>query len=185
MTPDDYYMNFAYVSEKWLFEYMTEHYADSDNEEWLEQIEDERKHTLMCEGALRKQNVNYYKDTTKSIEHAIYGELGNFYPKNDEEFSALSWIVEKRALFLYRYYMRNGNNDLYKKITQGIIDDEMKHVGFHNEEITPSHERIRDIDKAIFTAFNETYGRKGMFGQEFWEDLFTGKLKEKVHVKLP
>jgi len=184
MTSDDYYMNFAYVSEKWLLEYMMEHYSDSDNNEWIEQIKDERKHTLMCESVLRKQNIKYYDDTKFSIEHAIYGQLGNFYPSNDEEFSALSWMVEKRALFLYRYYLRNGKNDLYKKITKGIIDDEIKHIGFHNEIITPSHEKIKKIDKEIFKQCNNIYGKHGMFGLTFWEDLFNDRLKEKISVKI-
>jgi hypothetical protein len=184
MTPDDYYMNFAYVSERWLFEFMMNKYSDTHNAEWKTQIQDERRHTLMCLGALKKRTNHFVDDTTYSIEHAIYQDIGGYIPDTVEKFSALSWIVEKRALFLYKMYLKNGKDDLYKKVTKSIINDERKHVRFHNEIITEEHRKIKSIDKQIWKAVNAVYGVNGMFEEEFWKDLFNDSLKEKLNVKI-
>ena len=185
MRPDDYYMTFAYISEKWLFEYMQENFAESDDEEILEQLADEKKHTKMCLGALNKTiDDPISHDTSFSIEQGIYANIGG-WEINEDTFSALSWIVERRALFLYKNYMKHGKDDYYKKITKAILDDERKHIGFHDEVITDNHLKIKAIDKAIWKRAGEVYGPMAMFELPFWEDLFSGALKDKLNVQLP
>lgn len=184
MRADDYYMNFAYLSERWLFEYMDKIFSDSDDEEILEQLADEKKHTRMTLGALNKVIDNPVHDTNISIEHAIYADIGG-WDINKDTFSALSWIVERRALFLYKMYMKRGTDPYYRKIVNAILDDERKHISFHDDVITEDHLKIKAIDKAIWLRAHEVYGADAMFELPFWEDLFAGKLKEKLNVTLP
>lgn len=184
MRPDDYYMMFAYLSERWLFEYMDKEFSNTDDEELLEQLADEKKHTRMTLGALSKVIDNPVHDTNISIEQAIYADIGGWEISKDT-FSALSWIVERRALFLYKMYMKKGTDPYYRKITNAILDDERKHIGFHDEEITEDHLKIKAIDKAIWLRAHEVYGANAMFELPFWQDLFAGKLKEKLNVTLP
>lgn len=183
MRPDDYYMNFAYLSEKWLFEYMDKLFSNSNDLELLEQLADEKKHTKMTFGALSKSIDNPIHDTNISIEQAIYADIGDWKIEK-KTFGALSWMVERRALFLYKMYMKKGTDVYYRKITNAILNDERKHIGFH-DKLTNDHYKIKAIDKAIWTKAHQVYGQNAMFELPFWEDLFQGKLKERLNVKLP
>jgi len=187
-TTDDYFMEHVFLSELWLFLHMKRVFGDTNDLKWKKQINDEKKHSAMARGALKKEykkrNIfNYSQNIKNSVEKCIYEDIGGIEVDklyDAEEFSAFAYVVERRALLLYRWYVKHGNNEYYKKICKRIIDDEEDHKQTHTEKQNKHLARFKDLDSKIYKKLNEVYSKDGTpyFNNiVFWKDMFGGELR--------
>jgi len=185
MRFDDYYMNFAYLSEKWLADYLSRRFSSSQNSDWHEQIEDERRHTLACEAALNlKKVLPIVHDTNFSLQVGLYyksGLIGDPEHFSEEEVRALCFLVERRALGLYRFYLRHGSDPTYKAVTKAIIKDEMGHSKIHARRTCETYQSLIASERELFSGLTATYGSEGMTSLRFWQDFFADRLELNVH----
>ena len=183
-TADDFFMNHAFVSELWLFNALKQNW--SHKEEWRKQMLDEKKHCAMTRGALKKNvsTIDYNLDA--SVEKAMYEGIGKIDVDNitdEDEFSALAYVVERRAILLYKRYLKYGSNDYYKKILSKIIADEEDHKDTHTND-NPYMKKYKVLDSKIWKAIRAAYpdGDHYYDNIQFWKDVFTGQLKNKCSI---
>lgn len=192
-TTDDYYMNHVYLSEFWLWQHMEENFLDHPSPRWHKQRIDEKKHTAMARGALFKtldrdmSKINH--DTGFSIEKIIFEEIGGVDVDaiTEDEFPAFVYVVERRAVFLFKFYLKYGKNEYYKKVTRRLIHDEDDHLDLHkNTAINmEAYKKYHELDKKLWKEISKVYTKNNVpfFDNiEYWEDLFSHKLKDKINV---
>lgn len=191
MTNDDYYMNHVYMSEYWLWQHMVKDFSKHDNPRWIKQLKDEKKHAGMTRGALKKSipESDIVNDVAISIEKAMFEDLGGIDVDNvpKEHFPTFVYVVERRACLLFKAYVKSGSNEYYKKMTKRLLHDEDDHLDIHkaNARQSEHYEYYYELDKSIWKAIGETYsdGKTAFFdNNQYWKDLFAGKLKETVNV---
>lgn len=192
-TTDDYYMNHVYLSEYWLWKHMEENFLNHPSHRWQKQRLDEKKHTAMTRGALFK-NLNrdstlINHNTDFSIEKILFEELGGVTVDNIplDDFPAFVYVVERRAVFLFKIYLKYGKNEYYKKVTRRLIHDEDDHLDLHKDTAInmKAYKKYQEIDKSIWQKISKVYTKDNIpfFDNiEYWEDLFSHKLKEKINV---
>ena len=193
-TVDDYYMNHTYAGELWLWKYMEKHFSHSDNPRIIKQLNDEKKHSAMTRGALkkdlRKRNItHFYNDVKYSIENVIYEDLcdidvNHLNPKN---FSEFVYVVERRASFLFKMYIKYGTNEYYKKMTKRLIHDEEDHLDIHKHKHNDSSvlQHYKKCDSLVWNKIASVYANdnKSFFhNKQYWEDMFSGELRQKCSI---
>ena len=182
-TTDDYFMEHVFLSELWLFLHMKINFSHINDGDWQKQIYDERKHSAMARGALRKEYkkrkiYNYSQNIRYAVEKCIYEDLGGIKVDkltDPEEFSAFAYVVERRALLLYRWYVKHGNNEYYKKICKKIIDDEEDHKNTHTDKVNPYLAKYKQIDSVIYKKLANKYSSDNtpyFNNMNFWKDMF-------------
>lgn len=192
-TTDDYYMNHVYVSEYWLWLHMEENFLNHSSERWQKQRKDEKKHAAMTRGALYKtlnRNSNLINHNLDfSIEKAIFENIGGIDVDKIglDEFPAFVYVVERRAVFLFKAYLKNGKNEYYKKVTRRLLFDEDDHLDVHKDTAMnmQAFRKYRNIDKKIWRAISNYYTIDDVpfFDNiNYWQDLFNNKLKENINV---
>jgi rubrerythrin len=192
-TTDDYYMNHVYLSEFWLWQHMEKNFVNHPSLRWQKQRVDEKKHTAMTRGALFKTlNRNMEKinhDPRFSIEKIIFEEIGGIDVDSitEEEFPAFVYVVERRAVFLFKYYLKHGSNDYYKKVIKRLIHDEDDHLDIHKDTVinTEAYRKYQQLDKKLWKEISKIYSTDNLpfFNNiEYWKDLFSHKLKDKINV---
>ena len=191
MTNDDYYMNHVYMSEYWLWQYMLKHFNNHSNPRWIKQLNDEKKHSAMARGALRKciPNDKIITDPSISIEKAMFEGIGKLDVDNIplDDFPAFVYVVERRACMLFKAYVRKGTNEYYKKMTKRLLHDEADHLDIHKQSAQKLdvYEQYYELDKKIWNGISEVYsdGKTAFFDNtQYWKDLFANKLKDNVNV---
>lgn len=193
-TADDYYMNHVYLGELWLWKYMEKNFSHTDNIRLQKQMYDEKKHSAMTRGALKKDLKKrdikiFYTDTKFSIEHCIYQDLcgidvDNLHPSY---FPAFVYVVERRATFLFKNYVKYGKNEYYKKMTKRLIHDEIDHLDIHKQKNNADEIFLffKKCDSTVWKKISEVYTNKNQaffYNKQYWEDMFSGQLKEKCNV---
>ena len=96
-----------------------------------------------------------------------------------EEFSAFAYVVERRALLLYRWYIKHGNNNYYKKVCKKIINDEEDHKDTHTNKVNPHLAKYKQIDSTIYKNLAKKYSDDDIpyfNNMKFWKDMFYGEL---------
>ena len=192
-TTDDYYMNHVYLSELWLWQHMEKFFSNHPSPRWQKQRIDEKKHTAMSRGALFKslnRELNQINHNTDfSIEKIIFEEIGGIDVDSisKEEFPAFVYVVERRAVFLFKYYIKNGKNEYYKKVTRRLIHDENDHLDVHRDTALnmEAYKKYQELDKKLWREISKVYSNDTVpfFDNiEYWEDLFSHKLKDKINV---
>lgn len=196
MDVDDYYMNHVFLSELWLWKHMLDNIDVNVSDRWKKQLSDEKRHAAMTKGALRKSlkfkglSLELINNNTQfSLEKALYQDLGGIDVDaiSDKDFSPFVYVVERRASLLFKYYLKFGSNEYYKKVTKKIIQDETDHLDIHRSlaEKNPYYETFNLIDRKIYARLSEVYsgGTTPFFNKiEFWHDMFNYNLKDKVGV---
>ena len=195
-TVDDYYINHIYASELWLWKYMDKHFSHSNNTRIIKQLNDEKKHSAMARGALKKdlrrRNIeHFYTNIRYSIENAIYEDLCGIDVDNlnPDYFPEFVYVVERRATFLFKMYVKHGTNEYYKKMTKRLLHDDEDHLDIHKHKHNDSSilQYYKKCDSLIWNKIASVYTKdnKSFFhNRQYWEDLFSGKLKEKLNVRL-
>lgn len=177
------FMNFAYLSEKWLMKYLTSvKYLRPDLYSSVREIQrnDEIRHMTLCRDAILKTSDKIEESLEYSIQETLFKQIGgvdlNTF-SNLEEMESTQLIVERRAVVAYKLYLKHGHNKLFKKMISEIIKDEKRHVLFNSPD-TAKSERYLLLKKAeqfIFGKFlREKYGQKSFISPSFWDHLFEG-----------
>jgi hypothetical protein len=192
-TTDDYYMNHVYLSELWLWQHMEEKFSKHPSPRWQKQRIDEKKHTAMARGALLKtvnrdmSKINH--DVGFSIEKIIFEEVGGIDVDSipEDEFPAFCYVVERRAVFLFKCYLKYGKNEYYKKMTRRLIYDEADHLDLHKDTAInmEAYKKYQVLDKKLWREISKVYNTADVpfFDNiQYWEDLFSHKIKDKVNV---
>lgn len=188
-NPDSAFINFSYLSEKWLANYF-QNYKSRHPEKWTDtyerHLEDEIRHTQMC-SAMLDRSEGYREDDLKfSIQEMVYRQYGgldlNRFDSLDA-FLAVNRLIERRALVLYKSYVRYGENVGYRALIKAILNDEDRHhktvQNLASEEFV--FQEFAELDRKIWTQLSLHYGRehqrqRGIINPKFWTDLFSDKL---------
>lgn len=184
ITPDDAFINCAYVSEKWAahsLETMKERFANRWNDIFERQYQDEVRHTKMLLGVLEKNSPVIYHNTKYSIQERLFVR-GARSPHFDldvldfDSFLTVQYLMEKRAIWSYKVYMKVGQNETYKKILAQVIEDEKGH--FRSEEIRPEsnvYKQVKDADHWLFRVYTvKGYAPIPLMNDRYWKFYFEG-----------
>lgn len=181
---DNQLMESAYLSELWAVENIERHIAKYDSLELRLQLDDEKRHAEILLEALRAEGHEPRHDTAYSMQEVIYKNwqglrVGAFTDIDQRHFAFAHEVTERRAIWIYRTYIRGGNVDRYKGICEQIIDDERGHL----HEMTPTSTAMEDLarlDRAIFRRYIPgAYGSMDLLRcGEFWDDYYGDGLKE-------
>lgn len=195
MTDVDHaFMNFSFLSEKWLAQFLS-NYKSQYPERWTpvreEQLQDEIRHTNMIYAVMVKQGAQPIEDLQYSIQEAVYKKLGLFdmgQAKEGLAFECVQHILERRASILYKIYLLRGNNPAYQKVIRQILKDEERHIALDQTAKTAKDvfSIYAKIDSRLFSAISSVYGEAGnlrssVMKPDFWKDLFAGNLVAAVH----
>jgi len=196
MRVDDLFLNFSYLSEKWLGNFL-EIYKAQCPEGWTsereEQLKDEKRHEAQLLFVLKKRckDINY--DLKYSIQEGVYKAVGLLdmgAARTPIQAEIVQNILERRASFLYRIYLGVGTDEGYKKVIREILNDEKKHLNIDNCQIK-SHEMFQvysSLDRQLFIQIAEVYGSgknrsESLMQIRFWDDLFSGNLAGRIYSK--
>lgn len=185
---DDAFMCHSHASEVWLAMFLSR-VKERNLIEWDEdlevQLQDEKRHALMFKSVIKKfAKFEQYKIET-SIQEAIYESLGGYdfsKIKTRSELNAVLFKIERRALFLYKMFLRVSRCDAYKDTVRTVVQDELRHSGVARLEVCDR--TMRDLEKVEIKVFGEYLPKK--YGVEnrysvflnlnYWRDLFSGSL---------
>jgi hypothetical protein len=188
----DSFINFSYVSELWLAEFLACLKCEWDSQQWTkrleQQLEDEKQHAEMLQRALKRNGINSVDDLTYSIQESVYRDLAGFDMgalRAPGAVSAALTVLERRATLLYKIYLRQGSNSDYKAVIKRVLEDERRHEA---ENLFDAHLYERDllqayslIDRSVFSRIAKEFGgsvgmRGGVVLPGFWESLYSRQL---------
>ena len=189
MDVDSAFINFSYLSERWLLEFLQNYKSRFPNNwsaEREEQLDDERRHTNMLLGCLNRAGIEIVHDLNFSIQEALYRNLGMLdFAKATSlfQFEAIQLLIERRAIVLYKIFLSFAKNEEYLKVIRAILLDEEKHVRIEKTKFRdePFFHIYMQIDRGIFSYLSARYGlandyRRSVSGPRFWQDLFSSQL---------
>lgn len=189
---DDYFLNHSYLSEEWLRTLLLdyrENFASAWNSDLEQQLQDEERHARMCRNILLQRACLITDDTKYSLAEVFYKGVGGLDLRvvhSDWQLNAICLLIERRAHFLYKMYLRYGRDEEYKKIIAMILEDEMRHNVVHDEQVrktnSPYYLSLQSMDRFVFGDYlNKKYlstqsGRHVFLNVEFWRDIFNDKI---------
>lgn len=175
-------MNSAYLSELWAVNDLLNFkknfkLAWSDQRE--AQLQDEKKHARMCLSVLKTETQNVIYSLDYAMQETIFKKKWTLgHASSDEEFSAIQEVMENRALWIYRTYLKVGKNNRYKDVFKAIILDEKIHRQIGKEKnirFTPIYKSISTVDRYFFrTYLPSKYGQMLFSSPQFWNDYYQG-----------
>lgn len=183
--PDKEFLKWSHISEKWLYDYLVQNAQDMDmpEEEFLEIIDDERRHTQIFKNLLQVFKIDAYDDPKQSFHYSIYTQLAgvDWLKLSKNEKKAMLAISERRAVFLYKAYIKNGQNEQIKKTLKTVLKDELRHARTYLDESDPAFQWAKNIDKKVWTYLERKYGDKAQQENLFWSDLKKNQLFTKCN----
>lgn len=178
--PDQEFLKWSHISEKWLYDYLLQNCKSIDlpQEEFLEIVDDEKRHTQIFKNLLHVFKIEAYQDPKQSFHYSIYTQLGgvDWSKLNSTEKKAMLAVSERRAVFLYKAYIKNGQNEQIKKTLKTVLRDELRHARAYLDESDPAFQWAQNLDKKVWTCLEEKYGPKAQQENLFWSDLRQNKL---------
>lgn len=181
---DHYFFNSAYLSELWAAQDLIEK-RDSGliaGGQVEEQIEDELRHARMLKNSMINFGFQPVEDLSFSMHEVIYHQICCIDLKavygSPVSFWGMHNIMEKRALWNYRTYLRGGRIDEYKSVLKKIIDDEKGHI--KDLASNPIVDLIAQMDRWVYRIhLAQHYNKMDLIRcDSFWKDYFSGNLKK-------
>ena len=183
---DDAFINSAYLSELWasmdLLRCKKSGYNWSDEREV--QLQDEIRHSNILLNSLKSQTKVLVKNLNYSMQERLYKQRVNLSQSaNIGEVSHVHDVTERRAVWIYKTYLKMGNNPIYKVAVTEILADEKNHFAVNKKEAHPIRslyaEHVRNIDYSIFkNILPAKYGQQLFSSQNFWVDYYSGAKNE-------
>jgi hypothetical protein len=181
-TPDDAFLNSAYLSELWAVKDLIRIknlFPKNWSTDREQQLNDEVRHARLLLNELKKNSKVIVEDLAFSMQEKIYRKYINLSSYNTMSSSGIVHnMTEARALWIYKTYLKVGNNQEYKDCIVGIIEDEKKHFIYNTDVIDQQDSffktAINSIDKAIFrTILPMQFGRVIFNSDNFWKKYYT------------
>lgn len=181
---DNQLIESAYLSELWAVNNIKRHETKYGSIDLAMQLDDEERHAAILLEALRAEGYEPLHDTAYSMQEVIYRnwlglDLDRFTDIDRAHFCFAHEVTERRAIWIYRTYIRGGQNSRFKEICAQIIDDERGHI--HAMEPTnESMENLMRKDRLIFRKYIPgEYGSMNLLETpQFWSDYYGEGLKE-------
>ena len=183
---DYYFIHISYLSELWAVKDLSWG-AEYFNIDLSEHIQDEVNHAKILKALLNdlKDEQNLVKnvdDLTYSFQNIIFLNTGRFNLsrlKDLDAFKQMHNIMEHRAAWIYKTYMRGGKNEKIKKVLKKIIEDEKEHV--HNLVIDNFYAKhIYNLDNHLFlNQLRKKYNNLNLLSSnQFWNDYYKNQTLE-------
>lgn len=181
-TLDDAFINSAYLSELWasidLIRCKKAGHAWSPEREI--QLQDEVRHANALLNVLKSQTGILVKDLQFSMQEKLFKDKVNLSETNSiGDVSLVHDITERRAVWIYKTYLKMATNPVYKSVITEILADEKNHFAVNKKEAHPDHtpysKKVKKTDFLIFKEYLPSkYGQKLFSSSRFWEDYFNG-----------
>ena len=188
---DHWWAESAYLSEWWAvwnLQQMAVRWNLGD--EFDSQIEDEMRHAKIFLDAMAAED-HYPRTMWKNSEgypinamqEAIYRnvcgvDLHRLTMHNVDMFKQVHELTERRAIWIYKTYMKGGTVERYKDVCREIIEDEKGHIHPRPQSDNPILNNLITTDKWVFLKFlPKLYnGMQLLQCPAFWNDYYAGDL---------
>ena len=186
---DHHFMEVSYWSELWAARDLRQKAARYPSLKLNAQTEDEFRHAAMLVDAMRGEGHRLRGSLANAMQNAFFHRLGHldldgFGNESEELFWGLHDVMERRAIWCYKTYLRGGKVERYKATIRRILQDEKGHI----TEATSRHPKVRHlrhVDAQVFRRYIPSHFRdlNLIARPEFWQSYFGGKLPELADIQ--
>lgn len=192
---DHYWAESAYLSEWWAVWNLQRVAPEWQLGDELEsQLEDEVRHVRMFKDAMAaegytprfmwKNSKGYPIDAMQEVIYRkVCGlDLHRLTMHNIDMFRQVHEITERRAIWIYKTYIKGGNVERYKDVCREIIEDERGHIHPRPKSDNPVLNNLFKMDKWVFLKFLPKHynGMQLLQCLDFWNDYYCNGLKTEV-----
>lgn len=175
ISTDAYFVHISYLSELWAvrdLEWGQAYFGIDLNE----QTEDERRHAAILKALLVRNGASQLGDDLDfAFQNVMFRNTARIdlsrIPHRDV-FLQMHNIMERRAVWIYRTYMRGGRDPEIKKVLTSLMEDEKGHT----HDLDLSHEVTRTIhgtDQWLFGQHLRRYNGLNLLAcTDFWTDYY-------------
>ena len=197
---DHYWATSALLSEWWAvinIEHMSREYDIYD--EMYSQLCDEVRHMTILREAMEAENyvppfTQQYVYTPlgtrldhmtpkysmqEVIYHSVCGiNLAQLTCHGVDMFKEVHEVTERRAVWIYKTYIKGGKVERYKDVCRQIIEDEKGHIHKRPRTDNPVMKNLHDLDRWVFLKHLPAHynGMQLLECPEFWDDYYTDNL---------
>ena len=188
---DHWWAESAYLSEWWAvwnLQMMAVHW--NLGSEFDSQIEDEIRHAQMFKDAMAAED-HYPRTMWKNSEgYPIYAmqeviyrnvcglDLNQLTKHNVDMFKQVHELTERRAIWIYKTYLKGGMVERYKDVCREIIKDEKGHIHPRPKSDNLILNNLIAVDRWAFLKFLPKHynGMQLLLCTGFWNDYYAGEL---------
>jgi rubrerythrin len=197
---DHYWATSALLSEWWALlnlDHMAKEYKIYD--ELYDQIADEARHMTLLRGAMEAEGYEppftqqyvYTPQGTRLehmvpmyamqevIYHSVCGiDLTQLTCHGVDMFKEVHEVTERRAVWIYKTYIKGGQIERYKDVCREIIEDERGHIHKRPNTKNPVMKNLHELDRWVFLKHLPRHynGMQLLECAEFWDDYYTDNL---------
>ena len=160
VNAEHYYMHSGYVSELWAARDLESKRNQFDLDFLPAQISDEYRHAELLLKALKTSGAPDFllkcEDTQYGLQKVIYNNVCMLdlaaTGGSVSRFRAVHEMTEKRALRIYRTFLRGANSASYREAARQILEDEKGHLhNYHTDDVVMGH--FTALDKWAFCDY--------------------------------
>lgn len=180
---DHYFMEMAYASELWAAEDLlmkTKLFPDPFYEQ---QMKDEIRHARMLKSAMANEGFFTNANSSLGIQNVFFKGLAGLdltqTGLSEDDFAGTHQILERRAVWGYRTYLRGGRIQSYKKVLAVIIEEEREHLKPF-KPTTDWQKKVASADRWIYRGHLQSrYNRLRLLDcPEFWDHYRSGSMPQ-------
>lgn len=174
------FANSAYLSELWAVRDLVR--VKRLSTDWMaaneEQLQDEVRHARRLLDFLKERTRYFVADLSYSMQERLYrSHIDLASSATLAEACTVHDVTERRAAWIYKTFLRVGDDQALKQISREILDDEKRHAGLTASYIVDRElfGRLRTADRKLFRKeIPIQFGSILIHSAAFWTYYFEG-----------